>query len=142
MVVREDIIAEARGRRGGVRWLYLALVWLAATVGIGGFFLPILPSTVFFLIALRAFSRGSPRFESWLLNYPMFGPSLQNWRHHRVISNKAKILARGCMAFSLTVFVLWIADGWILPLAMGLVIAAVAGFILRCPSRIPAPPPS
>ncbi len=142
MVVREDISTEEDARRGGVRWFYIALGWLAATIGIAGFFLPVLPSTVFFLIALWSFSRGSPRFEAWLYNHPMFGPPLQAWRKHRVIPNKAKLLAIGCMTFSLMVVIFWIADGWILPLATSLILAGVAGFILRCPSQVPAQPPS
>jgi uncharacterized membrane protein YbaN (DUF454 family) len=140
MVVREDIAVAESAQQTGARWFYVALGWGTVVLGTAGFFLPLLPSTVFFLIALWAFSRGSPRFEAWLVNHRLFGPTLQAWRRHRVIPAKAKAMALGLMALSLAIIVLWVAENWILPLAVGLVLAAVATFILRCPSRIPAPP--
>ncbi|MDP6473460.1 MAG: YbaN family protein [Alphaproteobacteria bacterium] len=140
MVVRDDIIQEHVARQSPVRWFYLAIAWLAVATGAVGFVLPVLPSTVFFLIALWAFSRGSPRFESWLFNHRLFGPPLQAWRRHRVISPKAKVLALLCMASSLLIIIFLVAESWPLPLAVGIILALVAAFILRCPSR-PAPSP-
>ncbi|HJN61153.1 MAG TPA: YbaN family protein, partial [Alphaproteobacteria bacterium] len=133
-------IQEHVARQSPVRWFYLAIGWLAAATGAIGFVLPVLPSTVFFLIALWAFSRGSPRFESWLFNHRLFGPTLQAWRRHRVISVKAKSMALVCMATSLLIIIFLVAESWPLPLAVGVILALVAGFILRCPSRAPGEP--
>ena len=72
MVVREDMFQGSVERQSSSRWIYLAVGWVAAATGAIGFVLPVLPSTVFFLIALWAFSRGSPRFERWLLNHRLF----------------------------------------------------------------------
>ena len=140
MVVREDIAEESRPDRSSVRWIYLAVGWLAITIGVVGFVLPVLPSTVFFLIALWAFSRSSPRIESWLFNHRLFGPTLRAWRRHRVISAKVKLLALACMSASLLFTIFFVADGWALPLGVGLAMALAIAIIFRFPSRIPATP--
>ncbi len=137
MVVREDILEDSAQRRSSVRWGYLAIGWLAVATGAVGFVLPVLPSTVFFLIALWAFSRGSSRFENWLFNHRLFGPTLQAWRRHRVIPAKAKLLALTCMSASLLFLIFVVADGWVLPLAVALIMAVAVAIIFRYPSQIP-----
>lgn len=73
--------------------LYLALGYLSFALGFIGIFLPILPTTPFMIVALWAFSKGSKKMHSWLLNHPKFGTSLQAWEQHRVIPIKAKLTA-------------------------------------------------
>ena len=64
-------------------------------VGLGyvGVILPGVPSTIFFICALWAFKRSSPRFESWLLSHRVFGPTLQDWDEYRAIKLRTKIVA-------------------------------------------------
>ena len=137
MVVREDMFQGSVERQSSSRWIYLAVGWVAAATGAIGFVLPALPSTAFFLIALWAFSRGSPRFERWLLNHRLFGPTLQAWRRHRVIPAKAKILAVTCMSVSLLFIIFFVADGWLLPAAVTLTMALGIACIFRYPSMVP-----
>jgi len=54
-----------------------------------------MPSTVFFIIALWAFSKSSPRLEHWLLSNRIFGPALRQWRETRTMSARAKAFALG-----------------------------------------------
>lgn len=122
---------------GYLRWVFLGLGWLCVALGVVGFFVPGLPSTVFFLIALWAFSRCSERFHRWLYNHPRFGAALRDWHRHRVIPIKAKALALAFMATSLTILIFVVAEGWILPAVVGVILAGVAGFIVSRPSRAP-----
>ena len=58
-------------------WIRYGLITLglASTgLGIAGIFLPVMPSTVFFLIALWAFSKSSRRLHEWLYTHPKYGP--------------------------------------------------------------------
>lgn len=79
----------------GARPIYLVLGWVFFGLGAVGVVLPLLPTTPFMVLALWAFSRGSVRFERWLYHHRVFGPRLQQWRAHRVIPLRAKLLA-GC----------------------------------------------
>ena len=75
------------------RGLWLLGGALSLLTGFVGIFLPLLPTTPFVLLAAFCFSRGSARWEAWLLQHPRFGPMVRNWRAHRVIPLRAKQLA-------------------------------------------------
>ena len=50
----------------GVRWGLAAFGWACVGLGTFGAVLPLLPSTVFFIVALWAFTRSSPKVARWL----------------------------------------------------------------------------
>lgn len=66
-----------------------------ALVGVGfvGIVLPGLPTTIFMILALFCFKKGSPRFEKWLLNHKVFGPTLRDWEKNRAIKRRTKTVA-------------------------------------------------
>lgn len=73
-------------------------LWLSAgagcmLAGIVGIFLPLLPTTPFVLLAAWCFSRGSVRWEHWLLGHPRFGPMVRDWRANRAVPLRAKQVA-------------------------------------------------
>lgn len=73
---------------------------LALALGVAGIFLPLLPTTPFVLLAAYCFSRGSARWERWLLQHPRLGPMVQDWRATRAVPLRAKQLATVMMAAS------------------------------------------
>ena len=121
-----------------VRYATLALGALCLALGIVGMFVPLLPTTVFLLAALWCFSRSSERLQRWLYDHPRLGRGLRNWHRHRVIPLPAKIAAVVTMTASFLVTDLFFADGWVMPAIVGVVLAAVAAFILTRPSKAPA----
>jgi uncharacterized membrane protein YbaN (DUF454 family) len=68
-------------------------------IGIIGIFLPLLPTTVFLLLAAYCFARSSERFYSWLLNNKWFGSFIKNYREKKGITLRTKIF---------TISILWI----------------------------------
>lgn len=111
--------------------------WFNIILGIIGRVLPVMPTTVFLLIALWAFSESSLRFHRWLFEHPTLGRTIRAWHEHRVIPARAKIMAVGMMASSLVYVTLFVADGWALPLGLAMSLSAVSAFIVSRPSRIP-----
>ena len=73
--------------------LYKAMGFLFLGLGIIGMFLPLLPTTVFILMAAGCFAKSSPRWHSWLLANRTFGPIIKNWEEHRCISCKSRRIA-------------------------------------------------
>lgn len=71
-------------------------------LGFIGAFLPIMPTVPFLLLAAFCFEKGSPRLHKWIMEHKTFGPPLMNWREHRVIRPRAKIMAVSGITLSLT----------------------------------------
>ena len=75
------------------KFLYMSLGYLCVAVGVVGVFIPGLPTTIFMIIALWAFTRSSARMRDWLYHHRHFGPALQNWVKHRSIPTAARQIA-------------------------------------------------
>jgi uncharacterized membrane protein YbaN (DUF454 family) len=83
-----------------LRSLYFVAGLVLVGVGVVGYFVPVMPGTLFLILAAACFARSSQRLETWLLNHPRFGPSVVAWREHRAIPRRIKIIAIGAMALS------------------------------------------
>lgn len=116
------------------RYFYLALGILCVGLGVIGAFLPVMPTTVFFIVALWAFSLSSQRLETWLLEHRRFGPPLVAWRAHRVIPLPVKLTAWISMLVSLGIMLFARAPLWAIGSAAALM-AVGAIYIARCPSH-------
>ncbi len=116
-----------------MRYLYLGFGWFFVGLGIVGAFLPVMPTTIFLIIAAWCFARSSPELEAWLLAHPVFGTALRRWREKGAISRRAKLMASGMIAASYTVFLLTAHPSPRLVILVGLLMAAPVIFITTCP---------
>ncbi len=127
----EDRLVVCRPARYGL----LAFGWLNIGLGVVGMVLPVMPTTVFLLIALWAFSRCSLRFHHWLYTHPVLGRTIRHWHAHRVIPLRAKLLAVSVMGACLLYVTLFVAETWVLPSVLAAGLAVISGFIVSRPSR-------
>jgi len=127
-----ETLASSRIARFGLAAFGLINVCL----GVIGAVVPVMPSTIFFLIALWAFSKSSKRLHDWLFYHRLFGRLLRDWHQHRVIPLKIKIFAVTVMALVLAYITVAIADGPALPVALAIVLSGVTGYILSRPSAV------
>jgi len=123
-----------------MRWSLLLFGWANVGLGVVGIFIPGLPTTVFLLIALWAFSRSSLRFHAWLWNHPRLGPPIRAWHTHQVIPAKAKLLAVTTMAGSFIYVTGFVAQDWVLPAVMAAILLPSAIYIVTRASLPPAEP--
>ncbi len=115
------------------RTLWLCLGFTATGLGLVGVVLPLVPTTVFLILAAFAFARSSPRLHAWLIEHPRLGPPIVDWQTHGSISRNAKTAAVTVMALSLVLT--WaIGAGELVLGVQALVLVAVAAFILSRPS--------
>lgn len=112
-------------------WLCVGLT--ATGLGLIGVVLPLLPTTVFLILAAYAFARSSPRLHTWLVEHPRFGSAIVDWQMHGSINRNGKIAAVAVMA--LTWAISWVAGiGTVVLGIQAVVLVAVAAFILTRPS--------
>jgi len=117
-----------------MRWLWFALGWLMVGLGVIGALLPVMPTTIFLILAVGCFARSSPKFEQRLLAHPRYGPSLRLWREQGAVSRKGKAFASAGMAVGFAVFCWGAHPSWRLLLGVGLFFAASAGYVLSRPA--------
>jgi uncharacterized membrane protein YbaN (DUF454 family) len=121
--------ALERARRAG----HLALGFAMLGLGVVGAFLPVMPTTIFMILAAFFFGRSSPRLEAWLLDHPRFGGSLRAWREEGAIPARAKALAVAGMAVGYGMFLAAAHPGPVAMLAVAAFILAGAGYVLSRP---------
>jgi uncharacterized membrane protein YbaN (DUF454 family) len=82
--------------------------WFFVVLGAIGAILPLMPTTVFLIIALAIFSKSSPRFHQMLLNNKWFGADLRRWEQSKTISAQSKRKATGViiLSFALSIAIL------------------------------------
>ncbi len=81
------------------RALFIVLGSIFIGVGVLGIFLPLLPHTIFFLLAAACYSRGSERAHTWLISNRLFGRYLRNYSEHRGATPGTKLV---------TIVMLWV----------------------------------
>jgi hypothetical protein len=121
-----------------MRSVYLLLGWSFFGLGAVGVVVPGLPTTPFMLLALWAFSRGSTRLHDWLYTHRLFGPPLNQWRSHRVIPLRVKLLAIATMTASLIYVVFFSGVNTLVKLSVAFFMLIGAVFILSQPSQVDA----
>lgn len=116
-------------------WVFLGFVMTA--LGMIGLILPGMPTTVFLLVAVWAFSKGNPALATYLESHRVFGPPIAEWKRHRAIPLKAKVSAITMIGISLTMLLIWSDLSFYTLLLIGSFMGGVAGWILWCPTSCP-----
>ena len=119
----------------GARFALLAAGHTCVALGVIGAFLPVMPTTVFLIVAAGCYARGSTRFYNRLMNNGTFGPILRDWRQHRAMSVRTKAIALTMivLAFGFTL-VFAMTETWVRAVHV-LTALFLIGFILRIRTR-------
>lgn len=120
-----------------IRWLWFGLGWVMVALGLIGALLPVMPTTIFLILAMWCFSKSSPRFEAWLLQHPRYGQVLRLWREQGAVSRKGKGFAAAGMALGYVLFFIGAHPSWKLAVGVGLFFIASAAYVLSRPSPRP-----
>ena len=97
-----------------------------------GAILPVMPTTVFLLLASACFAKSSPRLHKKLLAHKTFGPMIYHWQETRSIPKKAKIISLLTMLCSLA-WSFYILDSYIMRMAVVVLITCPFIFVWRLP---------
>ena len=116
--------------------ILISLGWLCVGLGFVGVFVPGIPTTIFLIIALWAFTKSSEKLRHWLLNHKRFGPILNNWQEHKVVPRRAKILMVVLMSLAVILFY-YSLQSLILTIGLIIILVSVAIYVISLPSKIP-----
>ena len=115
-------VAPARASNPIVRVALMGAGSLLVAIGVIGIFVPLLPTTIFLLLAAACFGRSSPGAYRWLTTNRWFGRYLHDYKERRGATLVTKVTSIGA---------LWLGIGaavWFLglPLWADLVLFAIA----------------
>lgn len=132
----EDLSAEVREHASPlVRYALIALGTLCVALGVIGAFLPVMPSTVFFLGAAACYARASERFYRWLVTHPQIGPTVREWQRHRSIPWRTKLYAIALMSLTLGSSIVFFVEPPWLKLTLTAFGVGLGIYLYRIPSR-------
>ena len=87
----DNISQHKEGYPEFYRYLYLLSGFLFVAIGVIGIFLPILPTTIFLILASACFVKSSPQANEWLRNHKILGAYIRNYQDKSGLTIKAKV---------------------------------------------------
>lgn len=123
--------ARIPNRHRLLRWAYMAAGALLVGIGVLGVFLPLLPSTIFFLGAAACFGRSSPRAHRWLTTNRWFGKHLHNYQQEKGATIPAKMFSIGSLWLGIGITEYFFLENLWLRLALLAIAAAVTTHLIR-----------
>lgn len=130
-------LADRGSRRqssGALRAAWLLLGWACVGLGLIGALMPLMPTTIFLILAAGCFARASPRLEAKLLAHPRVGPALCAWRTDRAIPLRGKVGACAGIAVGLALFAIGAHPSRPLSLLVGVLLFVCALWIVTRPA--------
>ncbi len=94
-----------------------------------------LPTTPFLLLAAACFARASPKLDRRLTESKTFGPMIVEWRTHRAIPWRTKLVALGLMSAMIAVSATWFVEPWWAKALLVAVGVATGAWLWSIPSR-------
>jgi uncharacterized membrane protein YbaN (DUF454 family) len=133
-------VAMTKPRSRTARGIYAGLGLLFVGLGIVGYIVPGMPSTVFFICSLFFFKKSSAKLEAWLLNNRFVGATLRDWDENHWISKRTKAVAISCIVVfsTLSCFLIRPEDptrAWLIRGAIALLALIGVGYISMCRTK-------
>ena len=124
-----------------MRALLVACGTLCVALGVIGIFLPLMPTTVFLLLAAACYARSSDRFYQKLINHRYLGAYIRNSREGRGMRRRDKAVTLVLLWISMGVTIVWTAHALWLRLLLLAIATGVTVHVARIPAFRPASEP-
>ena len=113
-----------------VKVLLLILGSISLALGVIGIFVPLLPTTPLLLLAAALYFRSSPKLYDWLLNHPRLGTYIRNFREHRAIPLRVKIVSVSLVWLTMGYCIIAVVEPLWLRITLALLATAITIHIL------------
>lgn len=113
-----------------VKVLLIILGSISLALGVIGIFVPLLPTTPLLLLAAALYFRSSPKLYDWLLNHPRLGTYIRNFREHRAIPLRVKIVSVSLVWLTMGYCIIAVVEPLWLRITLALLATAITIHIL------------
>ena len=136
--VQKDEIKLVENR--ALRIVLLIGGFILVALGIVGMFLPLLPTTIFLLLAAWCFARSSEKFYRWVHFNPLFGKYIRDYQTGRGMTIRSKIISISVLWIGILASVFWAAKTFYVQLLLIAIAVGVTWHLVvikRAPPVIP-----
>jgi uncharacterized membrane protein YbaN (DUF454 family) len=111
-----------------------------ACVALGtlGIFLPVLPTTIFYILAAAAFARSSNRLYNWIMNHPLIGRLIRNYHLYHAVPLQTKVVSVSFLWLTISASAIFAVESWWLRALLFLIAVGVTWHILSIKTLTPA----
>jgi uncharacterized membrane protein YbaN (DUF454 family) len=127
---------------GWMRFLLIGCGTLCVALGVIGIFLPLMPTTVFLLMAAACYARSSDRFYQKLVNHRVLGHYIRSSREGRGMKRRDKAITLVLLWVSIGATMIWTAHTIWLRLLLLAIATGVTVHVAKLPAFRPSVDPS
>ena len=113
------------------RYILVAVGTLSCVLGIIGIFVPVLPTTPFLLLSAALYFRSSPKLYRLLLNHRTLGPYIKNFREHKSIPLRVKIISVSRVWISLLHCAFLFSSDWVISASFIVLAVLITVYLLH-----------
>ena len=116
------------------RIVYISIGSISFILGFLGMFLPLLPTTPFWLLTAYLFLNSSPQLYRRTMEIPVFGKIVRDFQQHRAISKRDKIISISTTWITIILSTYLIGIRWV-TILLFIVAAGISWHILSYKTR-------
>jgi uncharacterized membrane protein YbaN (DUF454 family) len=124
-----------------MKLLLIACGSVAVALGVIGIFVPLMPTTVFLLLAAACYARSSDRFYRKLVNSRWLGGYIRSSREGAGMSRRQKVITLALLWIGIGASAIWSVDAWWIRALLLLIALSVTVHVARIKVAAPAPLP-
>lgn len=118
-----------------VRYAYLISGFLLVAIGVIGIFLPLLPTTIFLILASACFVKSSPKANEWLRSNKLLSPYLKNYQDKTGLSLKSKIFTIGFLWFSISLSAFYLTNEFYIKIILLVIAVGVSVHLIMVKTK-------
>ncbi|GIK60701.1 MAG: YbaN family protein [Ignavibacteriota bacterium] len=118
-----------------MKYFYLVSGFLLVTIGVIGIFLPVLPTTIFLILASACFIKSSPQANEWLRNHKVLGMYIKNYQDGTGLTIKSKIINISLLWLMISVSAFLFTELWYIRLLLFLIAVGVTIHLVLVKTR-------
>lgn len=118
------------------KYTYIGLGWISFGMGVIGIFLPLLPTVMFWIIAVWLWSKGSPELVQKVYDHPKYGEAVSIFMQHGIVCRGAKVAAITSMAISYTILQLAAKPSFAVGLGVAVILLTISIWLISRPENL------
>jgi uncharacterized membrane protein YbaN (DUF454 family) len=100
------------------KFVFISVGFIFVGTGVLGIFIPLLPTTIFLIIASYFFMKSSPELNDKLLNHKHLGNYIRNYKEKRGMPIRPKISSIFLLWISIIISIFFFTDNFIIRLLL------------------------